>query len=132
MENNPDGLKKIVITAAAASAAGAGLMAADVPPWLIEEIRKYGPFGFLFLALMVGIKYYIPKDAISSFIKAAQDQAVAMSGVKDALNNIASQGSVLFEIKEALEVLNLNTNVFGDRLTKIERKLDKHDGSDSL
>lgn len=113
--------------AAALAAGGVGIatgaLTIDLPPWAVDQIRQGGSAIFVLVLVFAGIGYYVPRDAIRGFIKAQQDTAVALGGIKDQLQIMSGQAGQLHEIKEVLSEIQIGQGVITDRLKSIERGL---------
>lgn len=124
--NGLSALKKYGPAAALATGAvglATGALTVDLPPWAIEQIKQGGSAVFVLVMVFVGIGYYVPRDIIRCFVKAQQDTAVALGGIKDQLSVMAGQSGQLVEIKEMLGDIQTTQSVHGDRLKIIEEKL---------
>lgn len=114
-----DALKKSapLILGAAAIAGVSGI--AQLPPWAVASLEKWGPAAIFFLLLI----WYVPRSSIQDFIAAQQAQAVAMQKVGDQLQVLTGQSGKLDEISSKLDDVQFNNGIFGERLSRIEERL---------
>lgn len=110
----------IPLAGAAGAAIAAGALNLDLPEWLKEMTRLWGP-GFLMIATIFGgVAYYVPRETVPRFVRSQQDQAVQMGRVADQLQIISGQAGQLHEIKEMLAEMSTTQDVMGERLKRIE------------
>ena len=124
--NGSSALRKYGPIAALATGAvglATGALTIDLPPWAIEQIRQGGSAIFVLVMVFPGIGYYVPRDVIRGFVKAQQDTAVALGGIKDQMQIMAGQAGQLNEIKDMLSDIQTTQSVHGDRLKTIETRL---------
>ncbi len=90
----------------------------QIPPWAVGliETQAVGVVGFL--VLLGFIAYFAPRE-----INALQGVGLAMMSVAERLQVIISQSSKLDEISAKIDDVKFNSDVFGDRLTRIEETL---------
>jgi len=123
MTGDYSAVKKLAIATVAAGGAGVGLASLDLPPWLITELQKYGPVSLLIFGLALGIKYFVPQDAVVRFLQSQQDLAVSTARVADQLQVLTGQAGKLDQIIEMIEEVKFNSDIFGDRLVRIEEHM---------
>jgi len=86
-----------------------------LPQWVVQMMQQVGPFAVILLVLF----WYVPRHAIASFIEAQQNQAVAMSGIKDALQMMVDKEG---RLDEKLDVTILNQRLMIGQLEKMEER----------
>lgn len=118
-----DALRKLAPLALGAAAVVGSQVGVDLPPWVQEMLKQWGPAGILLL----GVAYYVPRTAIRDFISATQAQAVAMQKVGDQLQVMTGQAGKLDELKGLMEDVNLNQRVIIDRLKNLESQAADHE-----
>ena len=90
-----------------------------LPAWAIEIIKQAGPYAVLFVVML----YYIPRRAVQSFISSQRDQAIAMSGIKDALATLAERGT---RLDDKMDVCVLNQRLMVDRIEEMSERAERH------
>ena len=111
-------------------AGAAGFISLDLPPSAAQMAKDWGP-GFVILGLFsAGVCHYVPKNILSDFVKAHQDQAVEMRGISNSLHQISGQGGKLDDIKSTLDELVLDQGVNAQRLKRIEERFIYEHGRD--
>jgi hypothetical protein len=86
-----------------------------MPIWVIQLLQQVGPFAIILLVLF----WYVPKNAIATFIDAQQHQAVAMAGIKDALQTMVDREG---RLDDKLDVTILNQRLMIGQLEKMEER----------
>lgn len=91
----------------------------DVPGWAKELLASMGSVaGFIFLLV-----WYVPRDFAARFVSSQEAQALAMQKVGDQLQVISGQAGKLDEISDKIDDIKFNSDVFGERLVRIEERL---------
>lgn len=103
----------------------------DVPPWVVEMTRIWGP-GFLMIAILLsGVAYYVPRETVPHFIQSQKDQAVALSQVADQMSIMNTQAGKLDEIKTMIGEVRFEQRIIVDRLKNVEEGLERGRESNS-
>lgn len=114
-----DALKRYAplgIGAAIAGAAGTGLIDINLPPWVIDMLKQWGPAGVLIL----GFVYYVPRDSLPALVRSQQAQAVAMTSIAESLRALPQKDDLKFqEIIVGQEMLNERLDTITDKIDRM-------------
>ena len=86
-----------------------------MPEWIVQLMQQVGPFAVILVVLF----WYVPRHAVMSFITAQQNQAVAMGGIKDALQMMVDKEG---RLDDKLDVTILNQRLMIGQLEKMEER----------
>ena len=96
------------------------------PTWVVDILKMWGPAA----VLMLGFLWYVPRNAITAFIKSQQDQAVALSVLANSVKDMANEGG---ELRDSMTQVSVNQGVIASRTGRLEEKMDSVDSKlDSL
>ncbi len=73
---------------ATALAASTGVLNFDLPKWAEDIARQSGPWFLIWLSVFAGIRYFVPRDAVPSFIKSQFDIALGLQRQADTIQSV--------------------------------------------
>lgn len=95
----------------------------DTPVWVVDLAKLWGPAFLLLTGAFAGLLYYLPRTAVSDFVQAQKDQAVALSHISISLTEISGHNGKLDAILEMQKEILVDLKVGTERFRRIEEHL---------
>lgn len=108
------------LTCGAVATATTGLLLTDLPAWMQQAAADWGPAFLILAGLAAGVVHYVPRDMVPNFVKAQQDQAVALVSVARSLHEISGQGGKIDRLQNSLDDALINQRVMITKLNHLE------------
>src|SRR5262249_35114124 len=101
---------------------GIGVIPLRLPPWAEQMSYTWGPTFLLLAGLAAGFVHYVPRTAVSDFLIAQKEQAIAMTAISLSLQQISGQAGKLDALTEKVDTSLINQRVMLRKLDAIEKR----------